>query len=303
MRWINPLTIMFAILLLAACGPRRAEIEPPRPTITPLPTFTLTPVGAAAAVSSGQVSQPAQVQPAATTAPTTATPPPRPMANVGTLMNVRAGPGINYGIIGTASPGQQFPITGKNPGLGDWWEIEYTETLRGWVYGPLVNATNAGSVALAQFIPAPPPPTATPIPAPTAVPAPTQPPAPQYPFSLTSSGNCISNDRQTFFEGKMYDRGNGLKNGVCLHIAYSGPRNTKCSGCGKPTGHWGFSPFGGRASPGTYVEIWVVHCPTDGWNDDRRNTKDFSNLSPLSEKWSRTISESVACTDITFKEN
>ena len=144
MRWINSLTIMFAILLLAACGPRRAEVEPPRPTITPVPTFTLTPVGAAAAVSSGQVSQPAQVQPVATTAPPTATPTPRPMANVGTLMNVRAGPGTNYVIIGTASPGQQFPITGKSPGLGDWWEIEYTETQAGWVYGPLVNCNQCG---------------------------------------------------------------------------------------------------------------------------------------------------------------
>ena len=203
MRWINSLTIMFAILLLAACGPRRAELEPPRPTITPVPTFTLTPVGA---VGSGQVSQPVQAQPIATTAPPTATPTPRPMANVGTLMNVRAGPGTNYRIIGTASPGQQFPITGKNPGLGDWWEIEYTETLRGWVYGPLVNAANAGGVALAQFIPAPPPPTATPIPAPTPVPAPTQPPAPLHRYSLTSTGNCPLNNKQTYFEGKCTTR-------------------------------------------------------------------------------------------------
>ncbi len=303
MRWINSLTIMFAILLLAACGPRRAEVEPPRPTITPVPTFTLTPVGAAGAVSSGQVSQPAQVQPAATTAPPTATPPPRPMANVGTLMNVRAGPGTNYRIIGTASPGQQFPITGKSPGLGDWWEIEYTETLRGWVYGPLVNAANAGGVALAQFIPAPPPPTATPIPAPTPVPAPTQPPAPLHRYSLTSTGNCPLNNQQTYFEGKVYDKNNNLSDGVCFHIAFNGPRNTKCSGCGKPTGHWGFSPFGGPADPGTHVEIWVVNCPGGGWNKEKSNTKDFGNLAQLSEKWSRTISESAACSDITFREN
>ena len=72
---------------------------------------------------------------------------------------------------------------------------------------------------------------------------------------------------------------------------------------GKPTGHWGFSPFGGPANPGTHVEIWIVNCPVGGWNKEKSNTKDFGNLAQLSEKWSRTISESAACSDITFREN
>ena len=304
MRWTFSLTITFAILLLAACGPRRAEVEPPRPTITPVPTYTSTPVGAAGAVSSsGQVSQPAQAQPGATTAPPTPTPPPQPMANIGTLMNVRSGPGLNYNIIGTANPGQQFPITGKNPGLGDWWEIEYTETLRAWVYGPLVNASNVSGVGLAQFIPAPPPPTATPIPLPTAVPAPTQRPAPRYQYSITNQGSCPRNDKVTYFEGNTYDKNNSPKNGVCLHIAFFGPRNTKCSGCGKPDGKWGFAPFAPKANPGTHVEIWVVACPGGGWDSQRHNSKDFSNVTQLSEKWAKTLNESLGCFDITFKEN
>ena len=318
MRWINSLTIMFAILLLAACGPRRAEVEPPRPTITPVPTFTLTPVGAAGAVSSGQVSQPAQVQPAATTAPPTATPTPRPMANVGTLMNVRAGPGTNYGIIGTASPGQQFPITGKNPGLGDWWEIEYTEALRGWVYSPLVNATNAGSVALALVIPAPPPPTATPIPAPTPVPAPTQPPAPQYAYRIQHQGSCIRHDRVTFFNGFIRDKQDKLKNDVCVHLHSVAVSDTKCSGCPSESGshgRWEFAPFGESQKgsshhdkvTGIYVEIYVVACPGELHPGNRSpkkfTSKDFSNLTPLSEKWTITLPQSQECKDITFREN
>ena len=326
MRWIHSLTIMFAILLLAACGPRRAEVEPPRPTITPVPTFTLTPVGAAAAVSSGQVSQPAQVQPVATTAPPTATPPPRPMANFGTLMNVRAGPGTNYGIIGTASPGQQFPIIGKNPGLGDWWQIEYAESQAGWVYGPLVTANDAENIRVAAIIPAPPPPTATPIPAPTPVPAPTQPPAPQYPYSIASQGSCRRHDSVTTFKGIVCQSGGNPqgsckfvgaepKNDVCVHLAFSGPVNTKCSGCGEGYGGWGFTPW--AVAPegqtlhsvvtGLTIEIFLVPCPKKlqvGIRPKGHFTeKDWTDMTQLSEKWTRTLTESTECTEITFKEN
>ena len=197
MRWLHSLTFLFTVLLFAACGPRNARVAPALPTNTPVPTFTATPVGAAPAASSSQTGSQTQVQPAATSAPPGSTTTPElPMVTIGNvLMNVRGGPGTNYHVIGTASPGQRFAITGKNPVLGDWWQIDYNgET--GWVYGPLVTATNANSVQVALVIPAPPPPTATPIP-PTLVPAPTQPPAPRFPYSLTSQGQC----EQTFFEG------------------------------------------------------------------------------------------------------
>ena len=302
MRWLHSLTFLFTVLLFAACGPRNARVAPALPTNTPVPTFTATPVGAAPAASSSQTGSQTQVQPAATSVPPGSTATPElPMVTIGNvLMNVRGGPGTNYHVIGTASPGQRFAITGKNPVLGDWWQIDYNgET--GWVYGPLVTATNANSVQVAVVIPAPPPPTATPIP-PTAVPAPTQPPAPRFPYSLSIQENCPYN-RELYFEGIVYDRNSNFKNGVCLHMAFGGTRNTKCTGCGKPTGRWGLTPFGGPASPGTFVEIYVVNCPNSGCNDPRSRTKDFSNLSPLSEKWSNSVSESVGCFDITFKVN
>ena len=60
-------------------------------------------------------------------------------------INVRAGPGTNYAVIGTAAPGEQFAITDKSPGAGDWWQINY-DGRTGWVYRPLVTATNAQDV-------------------------------------------------------------------------------------------------------------------------------------------------------------
>ncbi len=303
MRWLQSLTFLFTVLMLAACGSRNTSVEPALPTNTAVPTFTSTPVGAAVGAGGGQVSTPQpQTQPAATpAAPAATATPDAPMATIGNvIMNVRGGPGTNYNVIGTAAPGQQFEITGKNPGLGDWWQINYNGQT-GWLYGPLVTATNPQVVQIALVIPAPPPPTATPIP-PTPVPVPTQPPAPRFPYSLVDQGQCQSKVT-TFFEGVVYDRNNNFKNGVCLHIAFGGPRNTKCTGCGKPSGTWGFSPFGGPANAGTFVEIFVVNCPSSGWDDPRSRTKDFSNLTPLSEKWSMTVNQSVGCVNIAFKEN
>ena len=71
--------------------------------------------------------------------------PPVPMATIKTHMNVREGPGTNYPVIGTAAPGEQYHITGKNPGRGDWWQIDF-EGRSAWIYGPLVTATDAESV-------------------------------------------------------------------------------------------------------------------------------------------------------------
>ncbi len=76
-----------------------------------------------------------------------------PVVTVNNQMNVREGPGTNYPIIGTAAPGEQYVITGKNPGLGDWWRIIY-KGRTGWIYGPLVTATNAQNVpAVAAPVP------------------------------------------------------------------------------------------------------------------------------------------------------
>jgi len=69
----------------------------------------------------------------------------RPWVTINTRINVREGPGTNYAVLGTAPPGERFVITGKSPGAGDWWQIDIGDRT-GWVYGPLVTATNAQSV-------------------------------------------------------------------------------------------------------------------------------------------------------------
>lgn len=242
----------------------------PAPTETPTPTATFTPTPTATSTS--------------------------PTVSMSRAMNVRAGPGTNYNVIGQASPGDEYPISGKNP-AGGWWQIIFGGQY-GWVYAPLVTATNPELVQVAPSIPTP---AATPVP--PAPPPPTATPVPAFAYSLVDSGSCPGNDQQTFFEGLIHDRNNNVLNNVCVHVAFNGPRNTKCSGCGKPTGKWGFSPFGGPASSGTFVEIWVVNCPAGVNTDGSHNSKDFSNLTPLSPKWTMTISNSVACTNITFKQN
>ena len=239
----------------------------PAPTDTPTPTGTATPIPTATSTS--------------------------PTVSINRTMNVRAGPGTNYNVIGQASLGEEYPITGKNPS-GGWWQIIFGGQY-GWVYAPLVTATNPELVQVAPAIPTP---AATPVPTATPVP-----PPPAFAYSLIDSGNCPGNSQQTFFEGIIRDRNNNVQNNACVHIAFNGPRNTKCSGCGKETGKWGFSPFGGPASSGTFVEIWVVNCPAGVNIDGSHNSKDFSNLTPLSPKWSMTISHSVGCNNITFKQN
>ena len=69
----------------------------------------------------------------------------RPQTVITSPTDVSAGPSTNYAVIGTAAPGQRFDITGKSPGSGDWWQINYGGRT-GWVYGPLVTATNAQDV-------------------------------------------------------------------------------------------------------------------------------------------------------------
>ncbi len=120
--------------------------DTPTPTPTASPTATPTPT--------------APPTPTATPTPDSAT------ATITRRMNVRAGPGTNYPIVGQAVAGSQYPISGKNP-AGTWWQIIYGGQFA-WVYSPLVTATNPHIVQAASFIPTPPPPP-TPLP-PTPIP-------------------------------------------------------------------------------------------------------------------------------------
>lgn len=322
------LLILLLALLLAGCGAVGAQATP-LPTRTPLPTFTPTAEVAVVpqqpvqeqppAPEQPQAEQPQAEQPAAPAQdqqaeqPVSAgdpTPEPTPTPRVAQLVlndvvNIRSGPGTNYGLLGAGQQGTIFPITGKNP-EGTWWQIDYNGRA-GWVFGQLVSVTGSEGVAVAQDIPPaptaapPPPPTNTPAPPPEQPeqPAPAPPPSDNFPFILGTTERCDPNPGQTYFNGFVRDANNNLLNGVCVHLFFYEPRTTKCSGCdGVGDGVWGFSPFGGPAPRGTTVEIYVVACP--GPIPQGGLSSNFGDLTPQSPKWVRTINDSEQCTGITF---
>lgn len=162
------LIIVIGMIGAALSGDFDSPTTSERPSSTPVPTFTSTPLDSTASETTGQTDTQAQEQTTTTSVPPTpepptpvrptATPISKPMVTVNNDINVRGGPGTNYPIIGTASIGQQFLITGKN-GAGDWWKINYNGQA-GWVFGQLVAATNAEPVRVSAQ------PTSTPTPRP-----------------------------------------------------------------------------------------------------------------------------------------
>jgi uncharacterized protein YraI len=187
-------------------------------------------------------------------------PTPTPLPNsevvVNTNMNVRAGPGTGYNILGTANSGERYEVTGKNPD-GSWWQVDY-EGQSGWLYGQLVTAQNVESVAIAQNIP-PPPPTSTPAPVPpTATPQPTAPPKPQYQFNITAVSKCEPQEAGTWFEGRTYVGGqpkNGYK--VVFSYAPDGPWATEPMISGPHGGYEGWDT-------GYYSHIISATGPREG---------------------------------------
>jgi uncharacterized protein YgiM (DUF1202 family) len=130
--------------------------QPPTDTPTPTPTETLTPTPTPTATP--------------TTTPTP-TPPPEPDAVIVAPVNLRRGPGKEYDIISTLSPGQVLTVTGR---IADatWLQVNTDQMQEGWV----VNRANLVTLNLsAEQIPIvspPPTPTATPTPTPTETPTP-----------------------------------------------------------------------------------------------------------------------------------
>ena len=76
-----------------------------------------------------------------------------PQLRVIGLINVRSGPGTNYAVIGGATPGEYFAVSGINP-EEDWWQIDY-DGQTGWVFAQLVTATGAENVPVVTDIPTP----------------------------------------------------------------------------------------------------------------------------------------------------
>jgi len=98
-----------------------------------------------------------------------------PMGVVRTDLNVRAGPGTQYEVVGRLAANTEVEIVGQNQ-AGSWWYIVYPDTPdgHGWVAADYVPSTNSDTVPVV----APPTPTPTPTETPTPVPTATDTPTP-----------------------------------------------------------------------------------------------------------------------------
>ena len=85
------------------------------------------------------------------------------------VVNVRQGPGTNFGVIDQVTEGQKFEANGTNQ-FGDWLRFCCVDGGDGWIYKPLVIIENAELPVVVVVIP-------TPLPSPTTVPPPTPKPA------------------------------------------------------------------------------------------------------------------------------
>jgi uncharacterized protein YraI len=108
-----------------------------------------------------------------------------PRAVARRIVNVRAGPGAGYPLLGSAKAGQGFDIVGKNQG-GAWWQVCCIGAAKqkGWLAGSLVTVSgNTAAVQVARGIP-------TPAPKPTSRPTAAKPaPSPTQPASGESDPN------------------------------------------------------------------------------------------------------------------
>ncbi len=129
-------------------------------------------------------------------------------------------------------------------------------------------------------------------------------PAPDHPYRyVQGSAQCEPNAGVSYYKGEVRDREGRLQNAVCVHVAFFGPRNTKCSGCdGVGDGQWGFAPVSGPAPAGIPVEIFIVPCPAN--LPPGGQSGDWGDLTPQSDKWLFTTdATSMQCSGITFQEN
>ncbi|MBI1879406.1 MAG: SH3 domain-containing protein, partial [Chloroflexi bacterium] len=81
-----------------------------------------------------------------------------------TAINVRAGPGTDYPVVGQLQPGQEARVMGRNEDTS-WWQVSLGDApdALGWVAGQLVTLSGDNGAIPVAAAP-PPPPTATPAP-------------------------------------------------------------------------------------------------------------------------------------------
>jgi uncharacterized protein YraI len=160
----------------ATLAAQPTQVAAPTATIPP-PTVALTATreqpATATTVPTAVPTNTSTPAPTATTAPTdiptrvpSATPTMAPSVIVDKVVNLRAGPGTNYALVGTTKVGDQYNISGRNQD-GSWLEVCCINNKPAWVAKSVVTVGgDIAGITVAKNIPP------TPVPAPTAKPAP-----------------------------------------------------------------------------------------------------------------------------------
>jgi hypothetical protein len=141
----------------------------------------------------------------------------KPMVTAQVALNVRAGPGVDYPVVGRLAQGQSAEIIGRD-GFADWWQIVFASENSevGWVAAgsEFSTASNADAVPVAEI---PPLSEATPTsPAPSPTPDSLKPTI----FSFTANRYTIAAGEQVVLSWDLanataaYLRYNGLEEGV-----------------------------------------------------------------------------------------
>jgi len=125
---IPSVPIVALLLLLSAC--QKAPAATPTATVTASPTATATPVPPTATPT---------LTPTATITPTsTAFIPFQVYLSSANNANLRSGPGNYFPVLRVLTQKSSLTLLGRSPG-GEWYYLQVTETLKGWVFGKLLQ--------------------------------------------------------------------------------------------------------------------------------------------------------------------
>jgi hypothetical protein len=208
-------TLLFTQVFLLTSGSPPPATSTPWPTFTPSATDTPLIVVQATSTLSPFTETPtptdAPPMPPVTVTPrlaqtATATPTPTqlvPQLVATRTVNVRAGPGTNYDVLGSLPANTPLAVTGRNSERS-WWQVRLSADESGWVAASVVEEQGVRDVPLAQAPPTP-----------TFVPQPTPPPQPAFQFEPTGWYGA-QNLGLTRFLGTVIDTNGNPVNGVAV---------------------------------------------------------------------------------------
>lgn len=245
----------------------------PTPTRTAWPTFTPTatidfgelipsPTATATLVPTEEPTATNTPEPEPTDTPEPTTPKLR--VSGAQKVNVRSGPGTNYGRVGSVNEGQEADIVGRNAD-NSWVFIQFSGG-EGWMisqYANIEGDLDQVEVRQASAAPAPAP---APAPPPQNNPAPAPAPAaeqPKYQYTITNVFGQV-NEAITQIRGQIKNSGGGTVDGVRVRV-----RSGSFCTVSYPSGAPGNYPSGNydilldnRAKPGNW-QVSIVDGPSD----------------------------------------